>query len=75
MRAAAAREDIELDERFSTPSTIRDSRATIREEARKHSDRIVREKRAGKPRAAKATAPSPADIQALMAMARTVTLQ
>ncbi len=75
VRAAAKREDIELDERFFYSLDDPRFEATFIEEARKHSDRIKREKRAGKPRAAKATAPSPADILALMAEVRGMTLQ
>jgi hypothetical protein len=70
VRAAAKREGVALDERFFY--SLQDPRceAKIFEELRAHNDRLLHERKAGSPRAAKTRAPAAAKVRALIEEAR-----
>jgi hypothetical protein len=74
VRAAMKREGVEPERFFYALDDPR-CEATIREEVRKHADRIKRERKAGSPRAAKATAPAADEALAWLAEARRAVLQ
>ena len=70
VRAAAKREGVALDERFFYSLEDPRCEAKIFEELRAHNDRLLRERKAGSPRAAKTRAPAAAKVRALIEEAR-----
>jgi hypothetical protein len=73
VRDDAKAASVELDDRFFYSLDDPRCEAIIHEELRKHNDRIIRERKAGKPRAAKAKTLVAADVRTLIAEARGAT--